>query len=293
MSNSELVLEYRNKEELIADYRSNLQAGGAFLKGVVGREKSDPCRVVIAHPNSGEELRLEAQVVWVSTLSSMPGVGVAFTRFDDESKQRLARFVGVERFTPPPASPAAVSQKSGRGEEREARVAAVATDSNSEGGEQGTGGSPSRRATRTSHPPPERLESLQQRLRGISMAKQMKIARDGELTERVALERIYGKNVWEALLRNPRVTQPEVARIARMGALPKPLIEIIVANTGWVRGGQIRRALLSNPRLSRDQARKVIAAAPKNELRLMTKQTSYPHVVREIARKLIKDRGGF
>ena len=41
---------------------------------------------------------------------------------------------------------------------------------------------------------------------------------------------MYGKNVWEALLRNPRLTAPEVARIARMGQLPRPLIEIIVGS---------------------------------------------------------------
>ena len=65
--------------------------------------------------------------------------------------------------------------------------------------------------------------NMHERLRGLTLVQQIKLARDGEVSERMILERMYGKNVWEPLLRNPRLTGPEVARIARMGALPRPL----------------------------------------------------------------------
>ena len=73
-------------------------------------------------------------------------------------------------------------------------------------------------------------KNVHERLRGLTLVQQLKTAREGDLSERILLERIYGKNVWEAILRNPRVTGPEVARIARMGALPRPMIELIVGN---------------------------------------------------------------
>jgi hypothetical protein len=148
-------------------------------------------------------------------------------------------------------------------------------------------------------PPPDEEEeheglpkNVHERLRGLTLAQQIKLAHNGEVSERIVLERMYGKNVWEALLRNPRLTGPEVARIARMGALPRPLVEIIVGNGAWLQIPEVRRALLSNPRLGVDQITKVLRLMPKHELKLATMQTAYPMSVRDTARRLIKDAGG-
>lgn len=130
--------------------------------------------------------------------------------------------------------------------------------------------------------------NVQERIRGLTAAEQQKLARCGEQRERVVLERMYGKNVWEALLRNPKLTPPEAARIARMGALPQPLLELIVANRAWLSSAQVRRALLANPRLKKDMVSTVLRATPKNELKLMPKQTAYPVTVRQIATKMLK-----
>ncbi|MBT8496561.1 MAG: hypothetical protein KJO07_26170, partial [Deltaproteobacteria bacterium] len=121
----------------------------------------------------------------------------------------------------------------------------------------------------------------------LSVPEQTRLARKGDQMERVALERTYGKTVWEALLANPRITHPEIARIARKGTLPRPLLERIVDTTGWLSSAQIRRALLSNRKLTRDMVSKVLRATPRNELKLMPKQRAYPPLVRELAEKLL------
>ncbi|HEY1557675.1 MAG TPA: hypothetical protein VGF94_22740 [Kofleriaceae bacterium] len=126
-------------------------------------------------------------------------------------------------------------------------------------------------------------------MRGLSLAQQIKLAHAGETAERIVLERLYGKTVWDALLRNPRITGPEVARIARMGALPRPLIEIIVGNGGWLQIPEVRRALLSNPRLAPDQVLRVLRLLPRHELKLVPTQTAYPHPVRDVARRILRD----
>ena len=115
----------------------------------------------------------------------------------------------------------------------------------------------------------------------------LRVAKSGQLAERTALERIYGKAVWEALLNNPNLTPPEVARIARMGTLPKPLIEHIVAHPGWVTKALVRRALLSNPRLSGRSLTKVLRTIPKAELMLVPTQSAYPYRVREAAKRIL------
>ena len=129
---------------------------------------------------------------------------------------------------------------------------------------------------------------VHERLRGLTLASQLKVAVSGEQHERIVLERLYGKNVWEALLRNPRLTAPEVARIARYGALPRVLLEIILGNNAWLQIPEVRRALLSNPRLGTDQVMKVLRLTPKHELKLAAIQTAYPHTVRQAAKQLLR-----
>ncbi|MBA3541921.1 MAG: hypothetical protein H0T79_20060, partial [Deltaproteobacteria bacterium] len=137
----------------------------------------------------------------------------------------------------------------------------------------------------------EAARTLHARLRGLNFAEQIKLAGTGDINERILLERMYGKNVWEPLLRNPRLTAPEVARISRMGALPRVILEIIVSNVGWLQIPDVRRALLSNPRLGPDQITKILRLMPKPELRLVPTQTTLPFGVRDVARRLLRGEG--
>ena len=138
----------------------------------------------------------------------------------------------------------------------------------------------------------EPLNNLHAFLRGLSLVEQVRRAQRGQITERILLERIYGKAVWEPLLRNPRITGPEVARIARMGALPRPMIELICSNGAWLQIPEIRRALLSNPRLGTDQILRVLRLLPKPELRVAASATAYPHPVRDAAKRLLRELDG-
>lgn len=138
----------------------------------------------------------------------------------------------------------------------------------------------------------ERRKTLHEQLRNLPLHEQVKLAKKGGVTERILLERTYGKNVWEPLLRNPGLTAPEVARIARMGALPRPLLEIIFGNGAWLQIPEVRRALLSNPRLGTDQIIKLLRMLTKQELKLATMQTGYSMAVRSQAKTMLKQEGG-
>jgi hypothetical protein len=127
-----------------------------------------------------------------------------------------------------------------------------------------------------------------EKLRHLNAAQQLKVARTGELAERIAVERLYGKQVWDALLRNPRISMPEVARIARKGTVPKPLIELILENGAWTKADAVRRALLGNPKLNSDAVLKLLRITTKHELKMIEKGSAYAHSIRELARKLLK-----
>ena len=130
--------------------------------------------------------------------------------------------------------------------------------------------------------------NVEERLRGLSTTEQLRLAREGSQSERVVLERIYGKAVWETLLRNSRLTVPEVARLAKMGTMPRPLLELIVSNAAWLKSPQVRRALLANPRLAQDMVQKVLALLPREELKLVPQNTAYPAPVRMAAKAMVR-----
>lgn len=131
-----------------------------------------------------------------------------------------------------------------------------------------------------------RVPAVIERIRNLSFSEQQKLAREGGHEERTALERVYGKAVWEALLQNPKVTVVEVARISCKASLPKPLLDTILANPSWLSNSVVRRGLLTNPRLGSGQVIKVLRAMPRHELKLAPKQSIYSASVREAARRL-------
>ncbi len=198
---------------------------------------------------AGEELRVRALVVFANA----SGIGLQLHNCDAEMKQRITALAAP---APAAAEPAPADEPKPSAED-EAEI--------------------------------QKYGNVHSRLRGLNMAEQVKVAKTGEVSERIVLERLYGKNVWEPLLRNPRLTGPEVARIARMGSLPRTLIEIIVGNGGWLAIPEVRRALLSNPRIGTDHIVRILRLLPKHELKLAAQQTAYPFAVRDVAKRLLKD----
>ena len=127
------------------------------------------------------------------------------------------------------------------------------------------------------------------RIRQLSLHEREKVARQGQLSERVALERTFGGSVWEGLLQNSSLTAPEVAQIAKKGTLPQALVALIVTNGGWLASGEVRRALLSNPRVNGAQLDRVLRATPRPELKQIAQMSPYRSQVRMAAKKLVSE----
>jgi len=228
--------------------RANLERGSVVAAGVTGLERGACLEVELAFP-SGERLVVPARAVLTGEASTV-------FAFDGLDREALARHLAAPAAPPPQeTSPAPATC--------DAEDAAEAPQD----------------------APPA---GVQERLRGLTVVEQLRVAREGTITERVALERLYGKVVWEALLRNTHVTVPEVTRLARMGTMPRPLLELIVGNPAWLQVPQIRRALLANPRLTQEMVLRVLAALPRDELKLVPQITAYPAGVRMAAKALVK-----
>ena len=128
--------------------------------------------------------------------------------------------------------------------------------------------------------------NVHERIRGLSTREREEVARHGSMPERVALERAYGGAVWEGLLQNPQLSPPEVARIARNGTLPKPLVATIVNSASWLASPEVQRALLSNPRCSGSHLERVLRSLSCGDLSRLAQQCPYRAEVRTMARQL-------
>jgi hypothetical protein len=245
-----LTLIVSDVAALRALFEEHLSKRRAFVPGACSVETFGACELVIEH--GARSHRLAAQVVYVRAEEPGRGAGLSLTSLEGDALEALRAFVDAEDGA----------------DAADAGVAAVAEDAAD---------------VKSSVPPPR----MHERIRSLSLAEQHRMAMNGSLSERVALERMYGPSVWETLLKNPRITVPEVARIARKGTLPRPLVEAIGANNAWVAVVDVQRALLSNPRTSTAVILRVLQMMPRRDLILAQSQTAYPAAVRNVARRML------
>jgi hypothetical protein len=256
----ELALVAEGADALATLLREHVLRRRAFVHGAFDVDPSTRCRVRVPLPSGA--LSLEGEVVFVQRAPPAPGVGVQLDPLSKEALSSIESFLlSVELPLPPPPEPAALGSSTEPSTER------------------------ARAEDEDDRAPPE---ALHVRMRSLTSVEQRRYALHGNLAERVLLERMYGPLVWETLLANGRLTPPEVATIARKGTLPRPLIEAIAANAGWLASGEVQRALLSNPRSSPLVVSKVLRMLPKHELARVPTQTAYPMAVRAAAKEMIK-----
>lgn len=252
-------MSFADADALASEFETNLRHGRAFIRSELEVEVLSECVLVLEHPDAERTLELGAQVVMVGG----GGIGIELRPADEATVSKIGEFVE--------------GNTAGDGSSEDERRPTVPPEAR-------PSTAPGRHST---IPPDVQTLSRQQQIRAMSMAEQLKLARTGELSDRVMLERTLGKGAWDALLSNPRLTVPEVATIARKGTVPKNLLDQIADNATWARASPVRRALMSNPRVSKDAIRKLLASTPKPELKLIAKGTAYAAHIRDAAKKLI------
>jgi hypothetical protein len=243
-----IVMRLADPAALRDAYAAQLSKGRAFVPEASGVDALQACELVIEQ--GGRSFALRAEAVFVKADGPGRGVGLQLAPLDEAAKAELCAFVDGAGASPPEA----------------AAPEPVAPDA-----------AEAERAAKT----------VFDRVRGLSSVEQQRLAAHGTMQERIVLERTFGANVWEALLSNARLTIPEVARIARKGTLPRPLVEDIAGHPSWVAAPEVQRALLANPRSTAAVTQKVLRALSRSDLQLVPQQTAYPASVRATAKKML------
>lgn len=306
----QIFAEFDSHEALLREFQNNLVKARAFVLGSYEVVERQLVEFVLIHPLSGEWLPLKAEVVYIAPSEPL-AVGLEILEWNPERSALIQSFVEGTREEDTggeggaPLSPLELEgvelRKSllpldaDEGSTSEMVVESLSPldafcdeiepcddDTRYDDVEPHSGANPplSRRST----PPPR---NVQERIRKLNMREREAMARGGTLTERVALERAYGAVVWDGLLANAALTGPEVARIAKNGNATIPHLTLIVNNPAWLSKGEVRRALLTNPRLTTPQIERVLRALPPAELKQLPKQTAYAPKVRAVAMRML------
>jgi hypothetical protein len=273
----EVRLTLEDTPALSREYESNLKHGRAHVPVIVSAERTSAAVLLIERVADGAVLSIPATIAAVFEDGPMRGTVLELVTTDEAKRAQLARFAAggegdvsedetAEDLPTLDFAPAPSDAHSDEMSEADQSEDDEDTDSD--------------RAT---------VDPKIVRIRKLGITERLRLARDGQLEDRVMLERVYSKLVWEDLLRNPGISVPEVARIANKGTAPRHLLELIADNQGWSRQSIVRRALLSNPRIGHDAILKLLRMTPKPELKMITQGTAYPLAVRGAAKKLLDD----
>jgi hypothetical protein len=138
-------------------------------------------------------------------------------------------------------------------------------------------------------PPPaeEREDSTLQRLAGLSIAKRIGVAMKGTREERAILIRDPNRIVTAAVLSSPKMTETEIAGIARMANVSEDVLRTIANNRSWLKNYMVAVGLVKNPKTPVALSMSLMGRLNDKDLRMLSTDRNIPDVLRVTARKKI------
>ncbi|HUR81757.1 MAG TPA: hypothetical protein VM733_13395 [Thermoanaerobaculia bacterium] len=131
-----------------------------------------------------------------------------------------------------------------------------------------------------------RGENTWDRMRSLSQMEKILLAVKADRTERALLLQDTDPRVLLALLRNPRLTVEEVARVARSPHLTFQIAEVIVQTTQWMSSLDVRLGLVHNPKTPPAFSLRILPTLPDQEVRAIARAGTSMQLKQAALRKL-------
>jgi len=114
-------------------------------------------------------------------------------------------------------------------------------------------------------------QTVWDRVRGLSQMEKLLLAVKADRSERALLLQDNDPRVLLSLLRNPRLTVDEVARIAKSSFLTFQVADAIAKTSQWMAGVEVRIALVRNPKTPPTIALAILPLLPDSEIRTIAR----------------------
>jgi hypothetical protein len=113
----------------------------------------------------------------------------------------------------------------------------------------------------------EKRENIWDRVRALSQLEKLLLAVKADRSERALLLQDNDPRVLLSLLRNPRLTVDEVARLAKSSFLTYQIADVIIKTAQWMAVIDVRLGLIHNPKTPPAFALRILPTLPESEVR--------------------------
>ena len=132
----------------------------------------------------------------------------------------------------------------------------------------------------------QKRENTWDRMRGLSQMEKILLAVKADRTERALLLQDNDPRVLLSVLRNPRLTVDEVARLAKSPYLNFNIADVIVKATQWMTSLDVRLGLVHNPKTPPAFALRILPTLPDSEVRAIARAGTSMALKQAALRKL-------
>jgi hypothetical protein len=134
-------------------------------------------------------------------------------------------------------------------------------------------------------------KSLFDQIRSLTVTERVALALKADLMERRILMQENNSKINEFLLRNVRITEQEVAFMARNAAIPMQNLLAIAGNRPWMNHEAVRSAILTNPRTPAAMVMDMIPTLGPQDLLKMHHAPYVREDIKANVRRELKKRG--
>ena len=134
-------------------------------------------------------------------------------------------------------------------------------------------------------PPDEEQQSALQRIASLNIAKRIALAMKGTREERAILIRDPNRIVTAAVLSSPKMSDTEVAAIAKMQNVSEDVLRTIANNRAWLKNYSVVLAVVKNPKTPVALSMNLMARLSEKDLKLLSTDRNVPDVLRTQARR--------
>jgi hypothetical protein len=120
----------------------------------------------------------------------------------------------------------------------------------------------------------EKKQNTWDHIRSLSQMEKILLAVKADRTERALLLQDNDPRVLLSLLRNPRLTVDEVARLTKSSFLNFQVADVIMKTTQWMSSLDVKVGLIHNPKTPQAFALRILPMLPESEVRSIARAGS-------------------
>lgn len=135
--------------------------------------------------------------------------------------------------------------------------------------------------------PKSRLQEIQD----MPVPDKIKLAMTGDKEARSILLKDSNKQVQEAVLDSPRISDMEIVAVANSRNVPEEILRKIAVNRQWMKNYQVRLALANNPKTPLPMGLKIIGTLMIADLKRLSKNKGVSSVLTAAAQRFASRKG--